>query len=696
MATLYIIDQSFRDEGSHHADYIHCVAKAAVEAGYKVMIGANRRLPLRSVNGLKNPDHVDSIRRSFKNTTYQKCSQLAGLQRMKRLRLKLHQKPADPQSKSGFALGRTSKFRVSLAGLIDKLQAYRLRKDQDAIIRQFAKDCSSFFQPATFSSSDHIFFASISDLELSGLASYLARTPQTLRAQWHVQFHFNLLDGRPPEYEQQSAILQTVRSRLTAALAPVVYHNLSFYCTTNELTEQYNQLGIGHFQTLAYPIATEFAPHGSLAASRNRPVSTPLRFKVDTISQQTAATVLASAPHKSATNWTGSYSEMTGDERNELLPDSNACPVGSNDSLNGSVSERSQFQRPLQVVCPGAIRREKGQGEYLPALIQEIESSLLANRKIQLIIQQSEKKIAERTKLSLPKVAHADDEAISVCPHPLPRAEYVQLIRQADIGLLYYDSQAYYSRRAGILGELLSVGKPVVVPAGCWLAEQVAEPIFRHAEKWFAEHEHRRLGLADLRWEISNAPMHGGIVNFDNARRPFRFESEICPADSVVGLRFDWHWPSESGIYCRAEWEQLDEDGLIIERGCQVLGHRSQQNRNQLPRKTIALIPIRSGASRIKFCLKNAFHHSSASLRNLELLIANSEQAGTAAIPLGAVGVIVPDRESLAASLLEIVTHFEHYRDSANKFSLEWFEQHYPAKTFAQLTAPDQLATEVA
>jgi hypothetical protein len=535
----------------------------------------------------------------------------------------------------------------------------------------------------------------MSDLELMGLASYLARSPHSLRAQWHAQFHFNLFEGRPPEYEQQAATLHTVRSRLTAALAPVAYHNLSFYSTTDELTEQYNQLGIGHFQSLAYPIATEFAPQ---AVRFGQSGSISSRVRLDAVSGRNS-TAVTSHPFNAAQSWTGMDPKITADQprdsKNWSAESPFSCVSGNRDD-NESGRDLITFPRPLRVVCPGAIRREKGQSEYLPTLIQEIESSLLSSKKIQLIVQQSERKIAERSKLALPKSCHADRDAIAFVPHPLPKADYVQLIRHADIGLLYYDSHTYYSRRAGILGELLSVGKPVIVPAGCWMAEQLAEPIFRHVEKWFAEREHRRLGMADFQWKIDNAPMHGGIINFDNGRRPFRFESDLKPADSAVGLRFDWHWPCESGIYCRVEWEQLDQGGSVIDRGSQILGHRLQQPLHLPQRKVIALIPIRSGASRIRFCLKNAFHHSSASLRSLELLIANSEGVDAGSIPVGAVGVIVPDRASLAAGLLEVVNHFEHYRHSAKTFSREWFERHHPSMTISQLTAPDQMAARVA
>ena len=74
--------------------------------------------------------------------------------------------------------------------------------------------------------------------------------------------------------------------------------------------------------------------------------------------------------------------------------------------------------------------------------------------------------------LQVPKARHngvASHSPLEYFAHPLPDQQYVELIKTSDCGLLFYDSRAYFSRRAGVLGELLSCGKPVIVPAGSWL-----------------------------------------------------------------------------------------------------------------------------------------------------------------------------------------------------------------------------------
>ncbi len=91
----------------------------------------------------------------------------------------------------------------------------------------------------------------------------------------------------------------------------------------------------------------------------------------------------------------------------------------------------------------------------------------------------------EKIELELPELADCGREfpPVVYLPHPLERERYVELIRSTDIGLLFYDSRVYYGRRAGVLGELLACGKPVIVPAGCWLANQIQEPIFKYADQ---------------------------------------------------------------------------------------------------------------------------------------------------------------------------------------------------------------------
>jgi hypothetical protein len=127
------------------------------------------------------------------------------------------------------------------------------------------------------------------------------------------------------------------------------------------------------------------------------------------------------------------------------------------------------------------------------------------------------------------------------------------------------------------------------------------------------------------------------------------------------------------------------------------LGHRTAQHREQLTRKPIAVFPRHPKTNKVRFILKNAFHHSTASLRNLQLWIAQEPPGSSLnSPPIGAVGVIAPDRDHLGESLLEVVNHIDHYRQTAEHFSHHWYANHHPQRTIMQLTSHDTLATEVA
>jgi hypothetical protein len=563
MASFYLIDQSLRDEGSHHADYVRCIAWAAREAGFQVIIGANRQLSKEWCHWKSDLSRFATIKPAFRNTTYQRVSGLAGMQRMKRSLAIANEKSP-----------KTGRIRR----LIHRLAKYRQDRIRESIIRQFARDCHGFFQHLPLSAQDHIFFASISDLELIGLANYLAKTPRTLKAQWHVQFHFNLFDGRPPEYEQQGETLLSVRCGIAKALSPIVYHNLNLFTTTDELADQFNQLGVGYFEPLAYPIAKEFAPHFNRStAVAGSPEENSFELKLC----QESDRLLVGNPSEHGRN------------SNDFDPHCLGTATWSPEPIRGAKSDPGKstssyrdpqvqlWQRPLKVVCPGAVRREKNQEDYFQPLIDQVYESLLATKRIELIAQVPTKKIGEREKLVLTppikKQSGGEEPLLTTVAHPLPRWEYCDLLRSCDVGLLFYDSRAYFSRRAGILGELLSAGKPVIVPAGSWLAEQIAEPGFRHIEQHFAKREYRVVGLGDLAWDSSNVPMHGGVINLDDGRRPFQFVLPLKENDAELAIRFDWQWPLERGIYCRIEVEQFCDDGSLT-RNCQILGHRTAQH----------------------------------------------------------------------------------------------------------------------
>ena len=88
---------------------------------------------------------------------------------------------------------------------------------------------------------------------------------------------------------------------------------------------------------------------------------------------------------------------------------------------------------------------------------------------------------------------------------PLSTERIFDLIRDSHIGLLLYDADQYYARCSGVMVEMLEAGVPVIVPAGCWMADQIAEPIFAHRDSLCQTTHVAWLTPADADWEAGRA-----------------------------------------------------------------------------------------------------------------------------------------------------------------------------------------------
>ncbi len=122
------------------------------------------------------------------------------------------------------------------------------------------------------------------------------------------------------------------------------------------------------------------------------------------------------------------------------------------------------------VVFLGGARSEKG----FPLLIEAAPQLLAAG--IQLTVQchlddSSDRKAAE----ARIKAESMTDPGIRLIKEPLDSVGYYALLRSADIIVAPYRKQYYRSRTSGIVVEALAAGKPVVVPAGTWMADQIAD-----------------------------------------------------------------------------------------------------------------------------------------------------------------------------------------------------------------------------
>ena len=613
MASLFIVDHSLRNTEGHHFDYVQCVSRAAIEAGLETFIGAHR--DFRS-------DQLQNVSAHFRDTTYQSSSYLAGLRHLKRQSFNFAE-PLDSES-----------------SLLQRFKFYQGRKfnqqKRARFIRSFALDCQSFFRQYTIGSGDHAFFTTVSELELAGLAEYLASNPETSNVNWHLQFHFNLFEGRTPEYERQMATVRKVRNCFQLVKAKVPFHQIHFYTTSQILADQYDRLNAGQFHVLPYPIANCFRPEFS-DASQQRDHTQPIRF-----------------------------------------------------------------------TCPGAIRREKGHIQYLQPLVDKIWQPHLRNAAAKFVLQRPvrNKMLGEKIALKFPtstvtsEMSSTDSDstgsAVEYHPHPLPADKYQQLIKSTDCGLMFYNSRQYFSRRAGVMGELLSCGRPVIVPAGSWLSEQIKEVNFSYRKSLACSALAKRtLALSDLDWGKSNVPLPGGIVSFDQTRAPFEVCFEMQGDESAFVVMWKWHWPKETGVYAQVELLDNAVDRAGTENSDSVSNCGTLPIRTQTAGITVGQFasvifrnpqPGSVGTARLRF--RNAFHDSVASVKDLQVVTLGG---GNVTTPLGVVGISAADESNLPGCVEEMVQHYDHYHNSAKQFAEKWYEQHDPRRTIANLLSVEQL-----
>ena len=271
MANLYIIDQSLKTSGGHHLDYARCIALAAQEQGFQTTLGAHRSFTpevWQAATASTGADDSTTIRSVFRDTVYQADSYLAGLQKTTR-------------SRSANALS-TPPNSNWLKRAKHSVQVLLHRRRRRLIAQRFAVGCEAFFEGVNFKEGDQVFLTGVSELELSGLATFLNANNETSKAKWHLQFHFNLFDGRPDEYHAQRIISNAISASFLSAMKHLSFHSVDFYTTSTTLANQYNSLGVADFMSLPYPVATEFRQvqrFSPIAASRLCKFKTNFQFE---------------------------------------------------------------------------------------------------------------------------------------------------------------------------------------------------------------------------------------------------------------------------------------------------------------------------------------------------------------------------------------------------------------------------------
>ncbi|ACK67229.1 conserved hypothetical protein [Rippkaea orientalis PCC 8801] len=132
------------------------------------------------------------------------------------------------------------------------------------------------------------------------------------------------------------------------------------------------------------------------------------------------------------------------------------------------------LDKPINVVYLGDARPEKGY-HYLPDVVAALWTDYIQPGKIKFIIQSNfniEGGVGDIPTARL-KLERYPSDKVSLIKQAMSPDDYYQLLGEADLLVLPYDSTNYRIRTSGVLTEALAAGKPVVVPANSWLAKQV-------------------------------------------------------------------------------------------------------------------------------------------------------------------------------------------------------------------------------
>lgn len=366
-------------------------------------------------------------------------------------------------------------------------------------------------------------------------------------------------------------------------------------------------------------------------------------------------------------------------------------------------------ERPLRIGVPGCVRAEKGT-QNLVRVLQGMEREFLETREVQFLLQSHRlgKLAAPLRKharmVSTPAEAEVCRAPVTVVKWPLASEDYKQFVCQTDIGLLLYNADDYYARLSGILVEQLAAGIPVIVPAGCWLAEQIAEPNWQHLDRLRRELPAlNHVPASEWDWiEPSPSTWFALPVTKPRLHRPNQGSAEIvlCEPDRpqrsavfavdsrATHLAVDWSWvePIARGRFLRIEATARNSAGMTLQRWTEITERRPPENVPDTVSTQGIFIPLPAGTAAVELTFRNAYGTEAIVVRDMAARCVDAFASATGC-PLSAVGLIAADVSMAVPLLREMLKHYPHYRATAEQHAAKIHALYTPSRVVAQLDA---------
>jgi len=239
----------------------------------------------------------------------------------------------------------------------------------------------------------------------------------------------------------------------------------------------------------------------------------------------------------------------------------------------------------LRVTCGGYFRREKGRRRFA-GLISNVAPDLLASRSIQISAQCRERQMNKILRSSHSGASGLPAGSVVCAPHPLGVDEYVEYIRQSDIGLFLYDGRRYFSRCSGVLVEMLAAGVPVITPAACWLEEQFTAANQQYLREIINEVE--PVGATSAGRFTVGCNNADGDQHARNTPRLDTPRLDTPRLNDAADLMLSLKWPESSAELSESKFvrlicHQLDSSAAILDSYQVVLRSNTATSRAMLP-----------------------------------------------------------------------------------------------------------------
>lgn len=622
MANFFLIDQSLKGVGGHHFDYSYQIATAAMN-GHSVIDSINNRSDGNSSSDNRSKEYWPDDSKLVIGAN-RKFSQFDSFPQCE-VRSCFRYTTYSPSSNLvGIQemVGRRKKAGWLKSLLFGGDHERSNSADRENRISTFRENLHSFFCEG-LNKSDIVFFTTLSDLEAEGLRQFISDRSDAKKANWHLQFHFPIFLGRTDEYAEQQFRLESVRPVFEKLELLRRETNIRYYVTSQPLREQYNRLGFD-FEDLPYPIDPNF---------------------------------------------------------------------GHEDRVGRDAASEEMTDQAFRLTFAGASRKEKGE-LAVRGLATELPADFVRSNNIKIVTQQKKQKFWRRLKERFQGEANETKKPCETEPNmfealrfPLSDSQYRDMIKRTNIGLLTtYDSRTYFSRRAGILGEYLAAGVPVIVPAGCWLSQQIEAVQQGYLRNIIRDEAKRPTEVATK--IAGDAMVQVDVPDLDH-QNDHQADPDGVSSSRLVVLRITAAHENYCGDFVQVS--QLDDSGQSIE--SQIVG--ASPNANMARSVKTEQNDVRhfafyaKGAGCLRFRIEKAFQktagnkapNSKFDFSKVTAKILDSKEV----IPRSAVGMVAADPSQATELIQEMVSQYSHYKATADAHAIEWYRTHDPKLTFSTL-----------